>query len=240
MSIEPSELEVLFDAIPDVLFFVKDRAGRYTHVNVTMLRRLGLRSRSELIGKRVNEVYPRGLSAEYAQQDARVLAGETIENVLEVHLFPNGEPGWGLTCKRPWWANGEILGVIGITRDLGRSESCESQYVGLRRALAYLNTHYSENVRMQTLVEITGFSLSKLERTFRKVLQLTPQQVLTKLRIQIAMDRLAGDESVAAIGQACGFTDQSAFTRQFKALTGQSPRDYRSLIKKSDQWVRGV
>lgn len=44
-SIDPADLEALFDAVPDVLFFVKDREGRYTHVNQTMLRRLGLKSR---------------------------------------------------------------------------------------------------------------------------------------------------------------------------------------------------
>ena len=40
MRVEPADIEALFDAIPDVLFFIKDRQGRYTHVNQTMLRRL--------------------------------------------------------------------------------------------------------------------------------------------------------------------------------------------------------
>jgi PAS domain S-box-containing protein len=238
MSIEPAELEALFDAVPDVLFFVKDQQGRYTHVNITMVRRLGLKCRGELIGKRVNEVYPSGLSAAYAQQDARVLAGEIIDNLLEVHIFPNRAPGWGLTCKRPWRVDGEIRGVIGITRDLGRSDGPESQYEGLRLALAHLNAHYAENVRMQTLLDITGFSQSKLERAFRKVFQLSPQQVLTRLRMQIAMHRLAGAESVASIGQACGFSDQSAFTRQFKLATGMVPRDYRALLNRPEPNAR--
>jgi len=33
--------------------------------------------------------------------------------------------------------------------------------------LAHLNTHYADYVRMQTLLDITGFSLSKLVRSFR-------------------------------------------------------------------------
>ncbi len=51
---------------------------------------------------------------------------------------------------------------------------------------------------MQTLLDITGFSLSKLERSFRKVFQMTPQQVLTRLRIQMAMHLLHGDEASPA------------------------------------------
>lgn len=228
-SIDPADLEALFDAVPDVLFFVKDREGRYTHVNQTMLRRLGLKSRKELIGKRVVEVYPSGLSASYANQDERVLAGETIDNVLELHLFANGEPGWCLTCKRPLRVDGQVQGIIGISRDLDPQVGHDTQYEKLRVALAWLHVNYAQNVRMQTLVDITGFSMSKLQRSFRRVFQLTPQQVLAKLRLQMAMHLLHGRQSVTEIGHACGFSDQSAFNRQFKAATGMTPSEYRAL-----------
>jgi len=230
MRIDPAEVEALFDAIPSVLFFAKDGDGRYTHVNQTMLRRLGIRSRAEVIGRRADEVYPAGLSAAYVEQDARVLAGEVIENVMELHLFANRQPGWCLSCKRPIVVDGQVVGLIGISRDLGQRGGLEGEYEPLRLALEYLNTHYGQNVRMQTLLDITGFSLSKLERSFRKVFQMTPQQVLTRLRIQMAMHLLHGPDSIATIGQACGFTDQSAFTRKFKAETGMAPRQYRLMV----------
>ncbi|MFI8719240.1 PAS domain-containing protein [Stenotrophomonas sp. NPDC077464] len=230
MRVEPADIEALFDAIPDVLFFMKDRDGRYTHINQTMLRRLGLKSRKEVIGRTAAEIYPTGLGADYATQDAQVLAGKVIENLMELHLFANREPGWCLTCKRPLLVDGQIRGLIGISRDLGQKDSLGTQYEQLRLALAHLNAHYAENVRMQTLLDITGFSLSKLERTFRKVFQMTPQQVLTRLRIQMAVHLLHGSETIASIGQACGFTDQSAFTRKFKAEVGVSPRAYRAQI----------
>ncbi|MET0131805.1 MAG: AraC family transcriptional regulator [Stenotrophomonas chelatiphaga] len=230
MRVEPADIEALFDAIPDVLFFMKDCEGRYTHINQTMLRRLGLKSRKDVIGRTAAEIYPTGLSADYADQDARVIAGAVIENLMELHLFANREPGWCLTCKRPLVVEGEIKGLIGISRDLGQKHSLGAQYEHLRLALAHLNAHYAENVRMQTLLDITGFSLSKLERSFRKVFQMTPQQVLTRLRIQMAMHLLHGNDSIASIGQACGFSDQSAFTRKFKAEAGLSPRAYRARI----------
>jgi AraC-like DNA-binding protein len=43
------------------------------------------------------------------------------------------------------------------------------------------------------------------------------------------MRRLHGDEPIAGIGLACGFADQSAFARQFKATVGMTPRDYRGI-----------
>jgi PAS domain S-box-containing protein len=233
-QIDATDLEALFDAVPDVLFFVKDRQGRYTHVNQTMLRRLGLKSRQELIGKRVAEVYPSGLGANYANQDEQVLAGAVIDNVLELHLFANRETGWCLTCKRPLLINGKVEGIIGISRDLGpqegRDAQRDAQYEKLRLALAYLHAHYTQPLRLQTLVELTGFSMSKLQRSFRRVFQLTPQQVLLRLRLHRAMQLLQqGGHSITDISHACGFSDQSAFTRQFKAATGLTPSEYRGL-----------
>ena len=230
MRIDPAEIEALFDAIPSVLFFAKDNEGRYSHVNMTMMQRLGVKSRGEVIGKRADELYPLGMSEAYVAQDARVLAGEVIENVMELQLFANRQPGWCLTCKRPIIENGKVVGLIGISRDLGQRGGLEAEYEPLRLALEYLNSHSSHSVRMQTLLDLTGFSLSKLERSFRKVFQMTPQQVLTRLRIQMAMHLLHGPDSIASIGQACGFTDQSAFTRKFRAETGMAPRQYRLQV----------
>lgn len=92
-----------------------------------------------------------------------------------------------------------------------------------------MNRHYADNIRIQDLLAITGFSESKLERTFQKVFQLAPLQLLSRIRIQAAMHRLHGPGSIAGIAQACGFSDQSAFTRRFVALVGMTPGEYRRL-----------
>ncbi|HEX8777155.1 MAG TPA: AraC family transcriptional regulator [Rhodanobacter sp.] len=229
MRISADELEALFDALPDVVFFVKDVAGRYTHANLTLVRRLGLRRREEVIGRSVTELFPAAMGGSYASQDRRVLGGEVIENQLEVHIFANRAPGWCLTCKRPLRLGEGIDGVIGISRDLGQPDGRHPTYLRLRRVLAHLQERYAESVRVATLAELAELSVAQLERHFRRVFQLTPQQVLTKLRIEAAMRLLQGGDSVAAIGLACGFADQSSFARQFKATVGMSPRDYRKL-----------
>ncbi len=229
-TISANELEALFDALPDVVFFVKDATGRYTHANLTLVRRLGLKRREDVIGRSVTELFPATLGGSYASQDRRVLEGEVIENQLEVHIFSNRTPGWCLTFKRPLRQDGGIGGVIGISRDLGQPDGRHPTYLRLRRMLAHLQEHYAENVRVATLAALAELSVAQLERHFRRVFQLTPQQVLTKLRIEAAMRMLQGEDSVAAIGLACGFADQSSFARQFKATVGMPPRDYRSML----------
>ncbi len=223
------DLVPLFDALADVVFFAKDTAGRYTHVNLTLVRRLGLESRADLIGKSATELFPASLGKSYAAQDQRVLRGETIEHQLEVHIFNNRAAGWCITFKRPLRSPRGIDGVIGISRDLGQPDGQHPAYDRVRQVLQHIQTHYGEQLRVSGLAGMAGMSVAQLERYFHRVFQLTPQQMLTKVRIDTAIGLLQGDATVATVGQACGFEDQSAFARQFKATTGMTPRDYRKM-----------
>ncbi|HZP68212.1 MAG TPA: AraC family transcriptional regulator [Rudaea sp.] len=230
MDISADLIQRLFDSLPDVVFFVKDARGCYTHANLTLVRRLGLKRRDQVVGRRASELFAPALGSVYGEQDKRVLAGERLDNHLEVHLFPNRAPGWCLTCKEPLYARGSVCGVVGFSRDLGQLNRGHPTYDRLRAVLAHLKGHYGERVRIRTLADIAGVSVAQLERHIRRVFQLTPQQLLAKFRIEAAMQMLAHKGSVAAVGHACGFSDQSAFTRQFRAMVGMTPRDYRLLL----------
>lgn len=219
----------LFDALPDVVFFVKDRQGRYTHVNRTLARRLGRKRPEELVGLRTTDLFPAPLNRSYAAQDRRVLAGNSLENQLEVHLFPDRAPGWCITHKFPLMRRGAVTGLVGISRDLGRPDKRHPVYARLRAVLRQLETHYDEPLRIAALAQLAGLSVAQLERQFQRVFQLTPGQMLARLRTDAAMRLLDGARTVAAVGQACGYSDQSAFTRQFRRMTGITPREYRAL-----------
>jgi len=229
LQIDAGELQALFDGLPDVVFFIKDAEGRYTHANLTLVRRLGLARREDLLGRTPAVLFPPTLGAAYASQDRRVLGGHAIDNQLEMHFFPNRVAGWCLTRKTPLRSNDRVTGLIGISRDLARPDGRHPGYARLRRVLDHMERHFADAVRMQALADLAGLSLSQLERQFRRVFHLTPQQWLTRLRIDAAMERLRGGESIAMVGLGCGFSDQSAFSRQFKAMVGMTPRDYRRL-----------
>lgn len=226
-----NELQDIFDAIPDVVFFIKDKDCRYTHVNNTLVKRLGMRDRGDLVGKTALQVFPERLGSSYVNQDKCVLDGEMIENQLELHLYANRCAGWCLTIKRPLNGGKGIGGLIGISRDLGRPDNGHSSFTRLQRALAHMQANYGLPLRVQSLAEIAGVSVAQLERLFKRVFQLSPQQLLTKLRIEEAMRLLQGDMNIAEIGQTCGFSDQSAFSRQFKSTVGITPRDYRAMMR---------
>lgn len=230
LNVPALEMQTLFDGLPDVVFFIKDREGCYTHCNLTLVRRLGRKRRSEVIGHSPMEVFPLPFGGSYVAQDRRVLAGELIDNQLEVHLYPNRFPGWCLTFKHPLIKEDEIIGIIGVSRDLGQPDHKHSAIKRLNRVIEHMQSNHGEEIRMQEMAVLAGLSLAQLERHFRRVFQVTPQQHLTKIRIEAAMCLLhGGTANIASIGTQCGFSDQSAFARQFKATVGITPREYRAL-----------
>ena len=235
-------LERLFDALPDVVFFAKDSAGRYTHANQTLLDRLRLTRRAQLIGRRTDELFAGGLGERYREQDERVLRdGSEIIGQLELHLYPNRAPGWCLTHKLAWRAAvprgsrkpGAIVGLVGLSRDLatpGLSHATPpATYARVARVVDRLQRDFAEPLQIGELARDAGLSVAQLERHVTQLYRVTPRQLLARARLDAALALLATDQSIATIAHACGYTDHSAFARQFKRSTGLSPRDYRGL-----------
>ncbi len=235
-------LERLFDTLPDVVFFAKDTGGRYTHGNQTLLDRLRLTKRAQLIGRHADELFAGGLGERYREQDERVLrGGAEIVGQLELHLYPNRAPGWCLTHKLAWRepaaAGGrrrdQIVGLVGLSRDLatpGLSHATPpATYARVARVVERLQRDYAEPLQIGELARAAGLSIAQLERHVTQLYRVTPRQLLARARLDAALALLAGGESIAAIAHACGYADHSAFARQFKRSTGLSPRDYRHL-----------
>jgi AraC-like DNA-binding protein len=222
-------LEKLFSQLPDVVFFVKDRFGRYARVNETLLKRCGIKNRAKLLGLTTEQVFPKPLGASYAAQDQLVLReGIEIRDKLELHLYPGGGRGWCLTFKTPIRSGSTITGLVGISRDLHRPDEFDADYRRLAHAVEFLQVGYAEEVRLQALAKSVGLSLDRFERLVKRVFYVTPRQLLAKTRIEAASKLLLeGDRSIADIAHACGYFDHSAFTRQFKATVGLTPAEFR-------------
>ena len=230
----PSLLEGLFNHLPNVVFFVKDREGRYVLVNETLLRRCGIASKNELLGRTAEEVFPSPLGASYTAQDRLVLeTGAQIRNKLELHLYPGRKQGWCLTFKTPLHdATGTINGLVGISRDLPAADARRIEYRQLADAVEYLKGHYTEPLRLEELARVVGLAMDRFERLVREVFDLTPRQLLTQTRIQAASRLLRRPgTTVSEVAHHCGYSDHSAFTRQFKSTVGLTPREFRLAAK---------
>ena len=231
-AVDLSALENLFDALNDVAFFVKDREGRYLSVNTTLVRRCGLRTKAELVGKTALEVHPAALAQAYMAQDRQVIdSGTSLSKHLELHMYPTRSRGWCLTHKVPLRDdNGAIVGLAGTSQDLGLADEMHPVYRKISAIAQHIRENYHANVCMEDLATGAGLSLSRVERLFQRVFHYSPRQLLLQSRLAGAMALLDAkdDQSIADIAYACGYTDHSAFSRQFKAHTGMSPVQYRA------------
>jgi PAS domain S-box-containing protein len=225
--------EALFDALADVLFCVKDRERRYVAANDAFIRAAGLRARAALLGRTAREVFPEILAAGYEQQDDEVFGkGSTLHDRIEMVTRSDGGIGWFVSQKVPVRdRHGNVIALAGISRDLAIPAQ-ESELDPLARALDTLHRDFAKPLRIDKLARSAGLSYSQFERRVRALTGLTPRQLLIKARVEAAAHDLRDTQlSAGAIASRCGFYDQAAFTRQFRAATGLAPGQYRTALK---------
>lgn len=222
----------LFDALPDVVFFVKDTQGRYVVVNQTLADRCAGGDKSRLIGKRPAEVFPAALAASYTRQDEIVLnSGKCVEHQLELHIYPGGITGWCLTTKHPLrGGDGRITGVAGISRDLNAPGDKATGFAELATALTFMQEHFREGLRIEDIARRAGLSVHQFEQRVRRLFQMSPLQLLHKLRLDEATRLLRGTAlPLGEIALLTGWCDQSAFTRHFTRYAGMAPGRFRAM-----------
>lgn len=127
-------------------------------------------------------------------------------------------------------------GLFSVEETLGHIEailahrcklSVETQRV-VRRAMAYVHTHYAEQVSLKDIAAYIGLSEQHLIRSFRKESGITPIDYLKRYRIRQAKALLeAGDKSITEVALEVGFSDSSYFARVFRREVGVSPSAYR-------------
>ncbi|WP_375741291.1 helix-turn-helix domain-containing protein [Pseudomonas boanensis] len=227
------QIAPLLDAMPDVVFFIKDPQARYVLVNQTLARRCGLKNKEALLGRTAEDVFPTRFGPHYTEQDRRVLAGgEPLSDQLELHLYPGRQPGWCLTHKLALRDQFQrVIGMAGISYDLQAPQSSHPAYQKLAAVDAHIRERYAQPISLGELTAIAGLSVAQLERHCKRIFQLTPRQMIHKARLGAASQLLASDMPITDIALNCGYTDHSAFSRQFKALTGLSPSQYRDSCR---------
>ena len=238
-QIEPAFTgEELFDHLNDLLYFIKNAKGQYLVVNNTFMQRCGLHSKEQLIGKTAGEVYRSPMGNSFEAQDRDVLkTGRPLISQLELHIYATGDIGWCLTTKLPLRdRNGQILGLVGVSQDLRLPQYDAEEYQHVAQAVAYAEANLSSSPSVDDLAETAGMSRYQLDRRMRRVFGLTTGQWLLKLKMDHAQQMLRDSElPIAAIAMDSGYSDQSAFTRQFHRTTGMSPGDYRRSRRLANQ-----
>jgi AraC-like DNA-binding protein len=100
------------------------------------------------------------------------------------------------------------------------------------RALEYLNTNFKEPITLEELSDHLHVSPATCNRLLQKSIGRSFKTALIEIRISHACRLLLETEqSILDIAFGSGFTNLSNFNRRFKELKGNSPREYRNLMR---------
>ncbi|MEI8244026.1 MAG: AraC family transcriptional regulator [bacterium] len=98
----------------------------------------------------------------------------------------------------------------------------------LGQVLSFIEKNFAEPIRVSQLAGLAHMSESSLLRTFRQVMGTSPLDHVIRVRVGKAMELLRhGDVRVTEAAFQCGFRDSNYFARQFRKVTGRTPRQFR-------------
>jgi PAS domain S-box-containing protein len=222
----------LFDDLPGVSFFIKDREHRLVMVNEGFLPRLGL-SQEELFGKTDFDLFPARLAEHFRRDDRDIFESRKPKlNILELVFNSQGLPDWYLTNKYPIFNDrADVIGLMGTVRPYGDGENKELKWERddeIGRAVNHIRNNFRGEISISDLVEISGIPHRKLHRGFVELFGTAPMQFITRTRIEAACDDLlSSSKKLSIIAGENGFYDQSSFTQLFRRQMKITPLKYR-------------
>ncbi|MCL2741968.1 MAG: response regulator, partial [Oscillospiraceae bacterium] len=165
LQYETATLNAIFDSIPDFVF-CKDLGMRYTRCNKKMETFFGV-SEEDLVGKRDAEGLrlPERLIAKFEESDRAVLSSGGMI-VAEEEVV--GVGGVGVLCetiKVPIHMGGEMIGLLGISRDVTERKANELEARSASRAKGEFLANMSHEIRtpMNAIVGMTKIGKSSPE-----------------------------------------------------------------------------
>jgi len=159
----------LIDIMPDRLY-AKDTQNRFILANFAAAHFMGKKRPAELVGKTDSDFYPPELAMEFTAVEQKVF--QTGQPLIAIEqLSPNpytGEPEWTQTTKVPLRdVEGEVIGLVGIARDITQHKRFESEITRQNAELvetnAKLSRAHEQLLQSEKLISV-GLRVSAIAR----------------------------------------------------------------------------
>jgi AraC-like DNA-binding protein len=157
------------------------------------------------------------------------LTGKELVQVIELTDRLDTE----LKARKPgfrFMATAAFMQIIcHLSRCYGRNPSHDGRAIlRIGHALSYLEKNIHHAVNLDELASLASLSRRSFLRVFQSATGTSPLTWVIEQRINRACNLLRQtDKRVTEIAFDVGFNDSNYFTRQFRKITGLSPRNYR-------------
>ncbi len=182
-------LRSVIESTPDVVF-VKDIWGRYVIINSTGCGWLD-KPIEEIIGKDDSELFPPEIAVKLMEADRKItIAGETL--TYEEDVPQNGVMRTLLTTKCPWRdAEGTIIGVVGIARDISDRKQTELALQEREQFLANIYDGVEHPIFVIDVLEDGDFRFAGMNPAGLRVSSTSIEQLCGKTPEQIYPEAIA-------------------------------------------------
>ena len=98
----------------------------------------------------------------------------------------------------------------------------------VRKIAVYVEQNLATKVERAQMAGLVGLSITHFSKSFKRSVGVPPAQYVLRKRVKLATQLMADpNKPLIDIALACGFSDQSHFTRSFKRVHQLSPGVWR-------------
>ncbi len=97
----------------------------------------------------------------------------------------------------------------------------------IARAIAYLSSNLHEAITIEDMAAQAGMSRAVFHRKFKQATTMSPIQFVKAMRLNTAAMMIAAGKNVSEAAMDVGYVSPSQFSREFKRMYGQSPKQWR-------------
>ena len=118
--------------------------------------------------------------------------------------------------------------VTGIFPDLLVKR--KAHIANFNRCVEYINQHYKDDLPLDYISSIAGFSKFHFTRWFKQFAGVSFYEYLTQVRIKVAESMLINSEAaITEIALESGFQSIATFNRVFKSNKKVTPTEFRDM-----------
>ena len=96
----------------------------------------------------------------------------------------------------------------------------------IAQAIDYLSNRLSDTVTIEDIASHAGMSRAVFHRKFKQATTMSPIQFVKTMRLNSAAMKIAAGTNVSSAAMSVGYVSSSQFSRDFKRMYGQSPKQW--------------
>lgn len=96
----------------------------------------------------------------------------------------------------------------------------------IAKAIEYLSANLTETITIDDMASQVSMSRAVFHRKFKQATTMSPIQFMKSMPLNNAVMRIASGINVSEAAMEVGYVSSSQFSREFKRMFGQSPKQW--------------